>query len=65
MLDSAIKANKKHFSQILFEECKYVQEKIKTENHIDEDLEKKNLIVTPMIKQNLILIMTNNLLKIF
>ena len=65
MLDSAIKANKKYFSQILFEECKYVQEKIKTENHIDEDLEKKNLIVTLMIKQNLILIMTNNLLKIF
>ena len=65
MLDSAIKANKKYFSQILFEECKYVQEKIKTENHIDEDLEKTNLIVTLMIKQNLILIMTNNLLKIF
>ena len=28
----------KHF----LEECKYVQEKIKTENHIDEDLEKSD-----------------------
>ena len=65
MLDSVIKASKKYFPRTLFEECKYVQEKIKTENHIDEDLEKKDLIVTLMIKQNLILIMTNNLLNIF
>ena len=27
-------------SQILLEECKYVQEKIKTQNYIDEDSEK-------------------------
>ena len=40
MLDSVIKANKKYYSQILLEECKYVQEKIKTENYINEDLEK-------------------------
>ena len=40
MLDSVIKANKKHYPQILLEECKHVQEKIKTENCIDEDLEK-------------------------
>ena len=40
MLDSAIKANKKYYPQIFLEECKYVQEKIKTENYIDEDLEK-------------------------
>ena len=40
MLDSVIKANKKYYPQTLLEECKYVQEKIKTENHIDEDLEK-------------------------
>ena len=26
--------------QTFLEECKYVQEKIKTENYIDEDLEK-------------------------
>ena len=37
-IDSVIKANKK-YPQILLEECKYVQEKIKTENYIDEDLE--------------------------
>ena len=40
MLDSVIKANKKYYPQTFLEECKYVQEKIKTENYIDEDLEK-------------------------
>ena len=39
MLDSVIKANKKYYPQTFLEECKYVQEKIKTENFIDEDLE--------------------------
>ena len=29
MLDSVIKANKKYYPQILLEECKYAQEKIK------------------------------------
>ena len=40
MLDSVIKANKKYYPQAFLEECKYIQEKIKTENYIDEDLEK-------------------------
>ena len=40
MLDSIIKANKKYYPQTLLEECKYVLEKIKIENHIDEDLAK-------------------------
>ena len=40
MLDSVIKANKKFYPQTFLEECKYVQETIKTENYIDEDLEK-------------------------
>ena len=40
MLDSVIKANKKYYPQTFLEEYKYVQEKIKTENYIDEDLEK-------------------------
>ena len=40
MLDSFIKANKKYYHQTLLDECKYVQEKIKPKNHIDEDLEK-------------------------
>ena len=39
MIDSVIKANKKYYPQTLLEECKYVQEKIKTENYIDEDLD--------------------------
>ena len=40
MLDSVIKGNKKYYPQILLEECKYAQEKIKIENYIDEDLDK-------------------------
>ena len=40
MLDSVIKANKKYYPQTLLEECKHVQEKIKPENCIDDDLEK-------------------------
>ena len=40
MLDSVIKANEKYYPQTLLEECKYVQEKIKIENLIDDDLEK-------------------------
>ena len=40
MLDSAVQANKKYYPQIHLEECKYAQEKIKIENHIDNDLEK-------------------------
>ena len=40
MLDSVIKANKKYYPQALLEECKYVQEKMKIENLIDDDLEK-------------------------
>ena len=39
-LDSVIKANKKYYHQTFLEECKYMQEKIKTENYTDEDLEK-------------------------
>ena len=40
LLDSVISANKKYYPQTFLEECKYVQEKIKTENYIDDDLEK-------------------------
>ena len=40
MLDFVIKVNKKYYFQTLLEECKYLQEKIKTENYIDGDLEK-------------------------
>ena len=68
MLDSVTKANKKYYPETLLEECKYVQEKIKIENHIDDDLEKVNQIVTLMMRQNLIMIMMkmmNNLLKVF
>ena len=41
MIDSVIKANIKYYPQTLLEECKYIQEKIKIENYIDEDLEKR------------------------
>ena len=39
MIDSVIRVNKKYYPQTLLEECKYIQEKIKIVNHIDEDLE--------------------------
>ena len=38
MIDS-VKANKKYYHQTLLEKCKYTQEKIKIENHINKDLE--------------------------
>ena len=38
MTDSVIKANEKYYPQTFLEECKYVQEKTKIENHIDEYL---------------------------
>ena len=41
MLDSVIIANKKYYPETLLEESKFVQEKIKAENYIDEDLEKR------------------------
>ena len=39
MIDSVIKTNKEYCPQTLLEECKYIQEKIKIVNYIDEDLE--------------------------
>ena len=44
MLDSVVKAKKKHYPQTLLEECKYESKKIKMENLIDDDLEKVHLI---------------------
>ena len=38
MIDSVIRVNKKYQPQTLLEECKYIQEKTKIENHINEDL---------------------------
>ena len=42
MVDSVIKANKKYYPQTLLEVCKYVQEEIKAENYIDENLGKSD-----------------------
>ena len=39
MIHSVIRVNKKYYPQTLLEECKYIQEKIKIENYINEDLE--------------------------
>ena len=39
MIDSVIKANKKHYPQIFLEECNHIQEKIKIENYINDNLE--------------------------
>ena len=42
MIDWVIKANKKYYPQRLLEECKNIQEKIKIENYINEELKKKS-----------------------
>ena len=39
IIDSIVKANKKNYPQTILEECKYIQEKIKIDNYINEDLE--------------------------
>ena len=39
MLDPVIRANKKYYPQTLLEECKYVIEKNKMENLINDDLD--------------------------
>ena len=41
MLDSVTEANKKYYPQTFLGECKHAQEKIKIENYIDDDLEKR------------------------
>ena len=41
MLDSAVEVKKKYYPKTLLKECKYEQERIKIENLIDDDLEKK------------------------
>ena len=39
ILDSVIESYKKYYPQTFLEECKYVQEKIRFENYIDEELD--------------------------
>ena len=39
MLDSVIESDEKYYPQTFLEECKYVQEKMKFENYIDEELD--------------------------
>ena len=40
MLDSAIESDEKYYPQPFLEECKYVQEKTKFDNYIDEELDR-------------------------
>ena len=42
MLESVIRANKKHYAQIPFEECKYEIKNNKMENLINDDLEQSS-----------------------
>ena len=39
MLDSVVESDEKYYPQTFLEECKYVQEKIKFEIYIDEELD--------------------------
>ena len=63
MLDPVIKAKKKYYPQALLEDYKYEQKRIKTENLIDDDLEKSFLVMIIMMKQSLMMNLANNLLK--
>ena len=65
MLDSVIESDEKYYPQTFLEECKYVQEKIKIENHIDDDLEKSESDSDSNDETELILIMMNKLSKVF
>ena len=42
MLDSVLYTYEKDHSQTFLEECKYAQEKIKTQNYIDEELKSES-----------------------
>ena len=39
MLDSVLETYEKYYPQTFLEECKYVQENIKFENYINEELD--------------------------
>ena len=39
MLDSVTESDEKYCPQTFLDECKYVQEKVKFENYIDEELD--------------------------
>ena len=39
ILDSVVESDDKYYPQTVLEECKYVQEKIKFESYIDEELD--------------------------
>ena len=39
MLDSVIETDNKYYPQTFLEDCKYIQEKIKTKNYINDKLE--------------------------
>ena len=43
MLYSVIESDEKYHPQTFLEECKYVREKIKFENYIDEELDSDNV----------------------
>ena len=42
ILDSIIYAYEKYYPQVFLDECKHVQEKIKTKNYIDEELKSES-----------------------
>ena len=42
MLDSVTESDEKYYPQIFLEECKYVQEKIKTKNYIGIELKSES-----------------------
>ena len=43
ILDSIIYAYEKYYTQVFLGECKYMQEKIKTKNYIDEEFKSESV----------------------
>ena len=62
MVDPVFRVNKKYSPQTLLEECKYIQEKTKTENYINDDSDDES---DNDETESDIDMMINNLLKVF
>ena len=66
ILKFVIEACEKYHTQIFLEECKYVQEKIKFENYVNDNLDSDSDDETKSDNDKIMIMtnMTNNLMKV-
>ena len=66
MLEFVIEAYEKYHPQIFLEECKYVQEKIKFQNYINDNVDSDSDDETKSDHDKIMIMtnMTNNLMKV-